>query len=279
MWMVGAHYRKPVAYSRGGARGRRRARSRACATWSAGSTPDAPGLDEFARALLRRAGGRLQHAAGPRGAVRVGRRGQPPHGRGRAPSGPGGSARCSTRSASRRCSRSRTRRPRSSSGSPPSARRRAPRATSSAPTGSATSSPSAGWEIRDTPEGARLVRAVVIVYGRNAGAGGAARQAPGAARVRERAGRPGGLAGRRRDRDRGAVGARGALRLAGPPGPVRRGRARTRTWTPTRCSSRRTRWCSPWTRSRTRTTSARSRAWPRAPAAPASCCPSGARPR
>ena len=68
-------------------------------------------------------------------------------------------------------------------------------------------------------------------------AGGAARHAARAARVRQRAGGAGGLARRRGDGDRRAVGARGALRLARPPGRLRRGRARIRTPTRTRCSS------------------------------------------
>ena len=81
----------------------------------------------------------------------------------------------------------------------------------------------AGWEIRDTPEGARLVRASVIVYGRNA-----VREAlRGRRRVQrifatERAAQEVWLGGVG-DRDRRGVGARGALRLARPPGAVRRG--------------------------------------------------------
>ena len=107
---------------------------------------------ERPRGVPRRARRRLQHAAGARRAVRAGRRGQPAR-RWPAPRAaleemlpllglesllePGGGGRI--------------RRP---SGCSPSARRRARRATSSGPTGSATSSPSAGCEVRDTPEGA-----------------------------------------------------------------------------------------------------------------------------
>ena len=93
MWLVGAHYRKPVAYTEetledasagGGASARRGAPARP--RRRAGRRPRRP-----RRALLRRAGRRLQHRRRPRRALRVGRRGQPAHGRGRAPRpGPAG---------------------------------------------------------------------------------------------------------------------------------------------------------------------------------------------
>ena len=117
------------------------------------------------------------------------------------------------------------RRLRSSSGWPPSARRRAPRATSSAPTACATSSPRPGWEIRDTPGGRPARARAVIVYGRNAVREALRGQAPVQRVLRHRAGRARGLAGRRGDGPEDAVADRGALRLAGPPGRLRRGRA------------------------------------------------------
>ena len=107
------------------------------------------------------------------------------------------------------------------------------------------------------PTGARLVRRAVIVYGRNA-----VREAlRGKRRVQrvfatERAAQEVWLGGRR-DGDRGAVGDRGALRLARPPGHLRRGRAYPYADADSLLEPT-TRSCSPSTRSRIRTTSARS---------------------
>ena len=129
------------------------------------------------------------------------------------------------------------------------------------------------------PRGRPARAAVVIVYGRNP-----VREAlRGRRRVQrvfatERAAQEVWLGGVETVH-RGAVGARGALRLARPSGDLRGGRARIRTWTRTRSSTPRTLSCSRSTRCRTRTTSARSSAWPRRPAARAWSCPSAARPR
>ena len=161
MWMVGAHYRKPVAYSEEALEDAARAVERVrdlVRRLDAGRVPTAD--DSTLRgALLRRARGRLQHAAQARAVlfdwvaeanrrIDAGER-----------VGAGPPARDAPRPRARDAAGARrTRRPRSSSGSRRSARRRARRATSRAPTRSATGWPAQGWEIRDTPEGARLVR-------------------------------------------------------------------------------------------------------------------------
>ena len=118
-----------------------------------------------------------------------------------------------------------------------------------------------GFEVRDTAEGPRLVRARLIVYGRNP-----VREAlRGRRQVEPRSGRRPSSTGCEvgsRSSGRGRR-PRGAVRLARPPGRVRRGRAVPLRRRRTRCSRPRTRSSSASTRSRTRTTSARSAAWPR----------------
>ena len=145
----------------GGARGRGARGRSACGTWSAGSIPAATPARRrrLRRALLRRAGRRLQHAAGTRGALRLGGRGEPAHrtratavGPGRlaemlhalgleTPPGGGGRGARGAPAAGRRA-RGGARRARL---------RRAPTEIRDRLAGE-------GWEIRDTPEGARLVR-------------------------------------------------------------------------------------------------------------------------
>ena len=165
-----AHYRQPLAFSDGGARGRRERRRSRCASWCDGWTPTRPAgpeldalverffdhlADDFntpaARAELfdwvaeanRRldAGERVGPGPARRDAARA---------RAREPAvepaeeAPGGGRAAGW----------------------PSARRRAPRATSSARTALRDELARRGWEIRDTAEGPRLVPDV-IVYGRN----------------------------------------------------------------------------------------------------------------
>ena len=205
---------------RGGARGRRPRRgARARADPAAGrSMPTARrSSTTSSRALLRRPGRRLQHRRRPRRAVRLGRRGQPPHRRRGAPRARAPRRDAATRSGSRRCWRPTTRRRRTLERL--AAEREEARAARDFERADRMRDELAerGWEIRDTAEGARLVRRV-IVYGRNP-----VREAlRGRRRVQrvfatERAAQRG-VAGGRRDGDRGAVGARGALRLARPPG-------------------------------------------------------------
>ena len=102
------------------------------------------------------------------------------------------------------------------------------RATSSGPTGSATSSPRSGWEVRDTPDGPRLVRRSWPSRPRGRRAGPRGRLRPAAGR-RGRA-RPAARAPRldeRRDCPPSELDAAGGL--ARPPGGRRRGRSRIRT--------------------------------------------------
>ena len=271
MWIVGAHYRKPIAYTEETLEDAGRAVERVRELVRR-LDPDAPGRTgarRARRALLRRPGRRLQHAGGPRRAVRLGRRGQPPHRRRRAARARAGSARCCTRSGSRACStaadeeapggdRAAGRRAR---GGPRRARLRARRP---APRRAGAS---AAGRCATRPRAPRLVRRSVIVYGRNPvrealrgrGASTASRP-PSAARARSGSAASTWSAPSRA-RSRSAA-ARPTTRASAP-------RCRpTRTRTPARCSRPTTRSCSASTRCRTRTTSARSAAWPRRPAAP-----------
>ena len=193
MWMVGAHYRKPVAYNEEALEDATRAVARVRDVVRR-LDPDAPGIDDLvetffdaladdfntpqARAVL------FDWVAEANRRMDAGE-----------PWAPAGSARCSTRSGSRRCSRRMTRHRRSSSGSPPNATRRAQPATSSAPTGSATSSPRAAGRSA-TPPTARGSCGNRDRLRPQPGARGAARQAARAARVRHRARRAGGVARR-----------------------------------------------------------------------------------
>ena len=167
MWMVGAHYRKPVAYTEealedaaravarvkevvrrldpGRARPRRSSSTPSSTRWRTTST------------RRRRARSCSTGSAEANRRIDAGE-----------PVGPGRARRDAPRpGAGDPARRPTTRRPRSSSGSRPSARRRAPRATSTAPTGSATSSPRPAGRSA-TRRRAPASCAAVIVYGRNA---------------------------------------------------------------------------------------------------------------
>ncbi len=85
MYFASGHYRQPIGYS-GDALAEAAAVGRPAARAGPAAGPRrarAGGPRRLRRALLRPPGRRLQHPGGPRGAVRVGRRGQPPPGRGR----------------------------------------------------------------------------------------------------------------------------------------------------------------------------------------------------
>ena len=152
----------PAARVLGAGAGARRPRGSSGSATSCASLPDGVDggrgrvRDRAPRGASRRARRRLQHAAGDGRAVRAGRRGEP------AGSSPGARAALEEmlallglESLLAAGGRRSIRRP---SGCWRSARQAARRATSSGPTRSATSSPRAGWEVRDSPEGARLVR-------------------------------------------------------------------------------------------------------------------------
>ena len=134
------------------------------------------------RALLRRARRRLQHAEGARGALRVDPRGQQARGRRRRRPARdarrcSGSRRCSSGAGGDADART-TRRARCSR----RARRRAPRKDWAEADRLRDELAALGWQVRDAAGGPTLVRAVIL-YGRNAGARGAARRA--AARLRD----------------------------------------------------------------------------------------------
>ena len=207
----------------GRARRRRRASVERVRDFARRLDPDAPadGHRAVRGALLRRAGRRLQHARRARRAVRLDRRGQPAARRRRAPGSGRARRRCCGCSGSTTCST----RPR--------------RAPTPRPSG-CSSEREAARAARDFAHrrrqarragGARLDRAGhargpeagplrLIVYGRNP-----VREAE--RRPQARAAEVGGAPGRR---------ARADLRLAGPPGRLRRGRAVRATPTRTRCS-------------------------------------------
>ena len=231
MWLVGGHYRKPLAYSED-------ALEDAAPGGAAGARvlpPPRPGGAGARRprrpcgALLRRPRGRLQHPGRARDPVRLGGRGQPASRRRREPSAPGAWTRCSKSLGLEGLLEPESDEAPEDLAAPGSRAGRGPgRPRLRAADRLRDQLAEQGWEVRDTPEGARLVRRrergrLVIVYGRNPGARGAARAAPGPAGVRHRARRPRGLARRGGGAGRGAAGDHRALRLARPPGHLRGG--------------------------------------------------------
>ena len=247
MWMVGAHYRKPVAYTEEALEDAGRAvdaRARRCAA----PGPEAPtlaGARRPRRALLRRPRRRLQHRRRPAPSCSTGWR-RPTAGWTRASGwGPAASARCSTRSASRRCWRR----------TPTRRRRSCERLAAERDEARAARDFERADQIRDQLAEAGAGRSATprtvpgSCGGRDRlrpqpGARGAARPAARAARVRDRAGRAGGVArGTSRRVDRRAAGDRGALRLARPSGHLRGGRALSVRGRGLAARAPRTRWC------------------------------------
>ena len=244
------HYRKPIAFSEealaeAGARGRA-----ACASCAGGWTPTRPTPDGARcarRALLRRAGRRLQHAGGAGGAVRVGGRGQPPPRCRRARW-----ARAPRRDAARvRAGEPARRRERRGARGGPGAGRSEREAGARrarlrrAPTRCATSWPSAAGRSATPPTApgscARLSATAddrLRPQSRARGAARPARGCSGSGRPRARPREPW-LAGRGAGAWSPARRDRAAVRLAGAPGRLRRGRRTTPTPTPARCSQRR----------------------------------------
>ena len=170
MWMVGSHYRKPVAYSEdtladaAGAVARVRELVRRLDS-DAGPAAE---LDALAERFFDHLADDFNTAAARAVLFDWVARGQPAPGRRASASGPAGWLRCSPRSASRASSSSTTTRLRMrSAGCRPSASRRAPSAISSAPTALRDELADQGWEIRDTPERRTARAARMIVYGRN----------------------------------------------------------------------------------------------------------------
>ena len=160
MWLVSAHYRKPIGYSEEAlAQAEANVRTIRELVRRLDAEAGAGGYRRPGRALLRRPGRRLQHRGGPRRPLRVGGPGQSPA---RAPasgSGRGVCARCCTPSGSSGSWTRPTRRPpRTFESWPTGARRLGRHATSPRRTGCATSLRNSGWEVRDTADGARLVR-------------------------------------------------------------------------------------------------------------------------
>ena len=159
MWLVGGHYRQPLAFSEEALDGRP-PRGRATLRESVRRLdPDAArrrGLDALRGALLRRAGRRLQHR--PRRARCCSSGSRRPTAAS-TPASRWGSercARCSTRSASSRCSRRADRRGAGRAEAP--AERARGRARGArlrrARTALRDELAGAGWEVRDTPDGA-----------------------------------------------------------------------------------------------------------------------------
>ena len=220
-------------------------------------------------------------AAGTRGAVRLGGRGQPRAWTRVSASGPGrlGEMLHALR-ARERSLEAEDEAPGGASAAGRRARGGARRARlRRAPTRSATELAERGLGDPRHPGGRPARAAIVIVYGRNP-----VREAlRGRRRVQrvfatERAAREVWL-GRCRD---ARSPSRGRSRSAAARPTTRasaRRSGRIRTWTRTRCSSADDALVLASTRCRTRTTSARSPAWPRRPAARAWCCPSAARRR
>ena len=158
---ISGHYRQPLAFSPTELPDARRASVERIREARGASAPARPARRTWRRSrgrVLRRAGRRLQHARGARGAVRVGARGQPPR---RAASATPTCARCSACSAlgatlldSRRRRRRRSTRPRRAA----RAARAGPRerATSPRPTGCASELRRAGLgDPRRPPTGPR----------------------------------------------------------------------------------------------------------------------------
>ncbi len=197
MWFVGAPLPQAGRVHRGGARRTRGRAGRADArVRAAGSTRDGRGARAWTRTRsasstrwpttsTRRRRARCCSTGWPRrtGAWTPARR-----------LGPGAArARCCRCSGSRRCSSG------ADGGGPGGARagcrasatRRAPRATSTRADAMRDELAAAGWEVRDTPDGAKLVRGSCPPrrdrLRAQPGARGAARQAPRPARVRDRA--------------------------------------------------------------------------------------------
>ena len=274
MWLVSAHYRKPIGFSEE-ALAQAEANVRTIRELVRRLDPEAPAaeeMDDARRALLRRPGGRLQHRGGPRRPLRVGGRGQSPP---RAPASDVGSGRLremlyafglerlvdeADEEAPEEVRELADRREAARAGA--RLRRGGPaagRACGAAAGRSATPRTAPGSSRRS-----------VIVYGRNpvrealrgprpveqSGPPSAPRASPGWSGVEVRVA--------------GGGGDRGALRLAGAPGHLRRGRALPLRGCrhPARAARGRSSCAS--TRCRTRTTSAPSAGWRRPRAAPAS---------
>ena len=254
MYFVAGHYRQPLAFSRGARSSRpRRAVERIRDAGAAARSPGAlarRSWRRYAERVLRRARRRLQHARGARGAVRLGARGEPAPRRRRDASAPGRCARCSTCSALENLLDADA----DDDGRTPEALELLARARAGARR-HATSP--RRTRLRDELRGARLGgprrrpsgprararRRAVIVYGRNPvrEALRGRRAACSASGRRDAAAREPWLAGGRRSRGSRRRGARAPLRLARPPGHLRRGRARTATPTPTTLLARRRR--------------------------------------
>ena len=170
MYLIGGHYRQPLAFSRGGARaGRRRNVKRireAAAAAVAGRSPAELGDARSRERVLRRARATTstRRRRWPRctsGSREANRRGEPR-------SATRTCARCSACSAWRALLAPRRAGARARcASSPSSASRPARSATSRAPTRCATSSRALGWEVRDGAEPASSCCRCVIVYGRN----------------------------------------------------------------------------------------------------------------
>ena len=160
LFFAAAHYRQPIAFgddalaeARRGVRTRPRGRARGWSTVRRRTTL-APQRDAFFAALADD----FNTAAALAAAVRVGARGQPPRTTSR--SAATTCARCSASSASQNLARAGERGGRPTARASCSRRARRPRGagTSPRPTACATSCARAGWEVRDGPGGAELVR-------------------------------------------------------------------------------------------------------------------------
>ena len=171
MYFGQGHYRQPIAFSPEALEDAGRAvdRLRELGRRLDPDGPEPAELDGLRRALLRSAGGRLRHPGRASRALRLGARGQPPPRRRRGDGPRAAARRCCTRWGSRRCWRRReaaapTPRPRTCSTA-----REAARAARDFELADRLRDELAerGYEVRDTAEGARLVRQRVIVYGRN----------------------------------------------------------------------------------------------------------------
>ena len=159
MWLVGAHYRKPVAYTEESMEDARRAVARV-REFCRRLDPDAPrpgGLAGHAERFLAALADDFNTAAGARGAVRLGGGGQPPHRRWRDPRR-GGAQRHALAARPGVAARGRGT-PRPDELQRLAEERDTARAARDFERADAIRDELAaqGWEIRDTPDGAQLV--------------------------------------------------------------------------------------------------------------------------
>ena len=161
-YFTSGHYRQPIGYSGDALAEAQRSvdRLRELGRRLDRDAPRAGGPGRLRRALLRPPGRRLQHPRGPRRAVRVGGRGQPPPGLGRHGGGGRAGGHAAGAGPGEPAGGRRRRRPGRRRRRPMLAEREQARAERDFARADELRDrlAAAGWVVRDTPEGARLVR-------------------------------------------------------------------------------------------------------------------------